>query len=787
MATFVLGAIGTAIAGPFGGFIGASIGGAIDNFLIFPALFPPPDVTGPKADSLQPSSGNEGTPSQFLLGPMSRVAGNVIWLGEREEVENKKKVGGISGSGGSATSYSYFQSVAIKFGEVTPGASLYQAIAKARKVFADAKLVWDNGALAYYDDITWYYGGQSAADPLMEGVLGAGQVPIYKDTVYCVIERLYLDEYGVGRMPNLMATLAHDLDVSVQDVLKIIVERAGLDPTTMLDVSRLPFCFRGMNIAGPTPTSKVIEMLSGVYGITFQEGANGKLTAFATGDEDVFDVGDDFGTDENPGVEIVRAPNWKTPTSAEVRYVSWEKDAQPGLEPYYDQGRGDTGDRVSMSVPITLKSDEAQSIAKRIVWAGRAERKTTGEFTLPPSYWYLEAGDALNLTVDGRTVTVMATSVTHGANYEVVVEGKEYDPLVYSQTSIGANDGYTNNGYTPPDTELIFMDMASPLEVTCSTAGAFFAVQTNPVGERFKGAFLYVSDDDGVTYEQAAAVTSTPQAGHVVGYTAIPVSNLFIDRANTLTVAIDSGTLSSESEAAVLKGDTNLLAVQAPSGDWEILAFTTVADAGTHDDGRQKYALSGLVRGMRGTEHLVNEHEGAAARCVVLKVNGSVGFWDLEDGAYLGVDSHVKAPAQGGTVSEYPAREVRPVGRSASPFAPWCLRWTERYVSTTTTDVEIEWTNRGKVPASPLLVAAPESDDEVHEWEVEIRTSGYLSELLATATVVEPTYNFDQASRNAAETASGTGWQEGDSFVVRVRKLSTTGAEGRWASMEVNR
>lgn len=785
MATLALAAAFSAFPG--GTFIGAFVGGVIDNFLLYPALFPAPDVTGPRLDALQRSSAAEGVPVRWTIGPLVRVPGQVIWLGPREEVKRELDLGGFSGSGPASFTFEYFQSLAVSFGRVTPGSSLYTRIQAVRKLMADTKILWNNGALAKYDDITWYYGDQTAPDPLMESVLGAGNVPNYSFEVFCVIERLALDEFGVGRVPNLMGLIQQDNDLSLQDALKLIIERAGLDPVNDVNFDRLPFCFRGMNLDGPTSTLDAVRMISGIYGVSFQA-RGGKIYAFATGDEDTFTVGSDFGTDTAPTATVEHVPVWDAPTSAEVRYVRWETDAQPGLEPYHDQTRSsDTGNKVSVSVPITLKSDEAQAVAKRIVWTAIAERKSIEEFILPPSYYFLKAGDALILTLDGRTLTMLCSDVTHGANYHVAVSGRSYNPLAYAQTGVGVAEGYTGNStYEPPATELVLLDMASPFDDFVSGPGLFWAVRPSPATAQFKGAILYSSLDD-ADYAEAGVVGNAASIGQVVEYSGIECSAIFYDEVNHFTVAMDSGVLTSATKNEVLRGERNGLAVQAPDGDWELLAFVTVTDAGLHTDGRQQYRLTGLLRGRRGTEQLVNSHLAHGARVVVFQANSTVAFWDYDDSSFLGNPTFLKAPSLGGALDDFTPRRVVPQGRNAAPFAPSGMRWRLQAEAGAARDVYIYWQDRGKRWTDPMALAPAQADDELQQWSVEIRIGGPLSGLLLSVPVTEPFFNFDQVTRTALALSNPFGWAVDNSFTVHVRKQTSTGPRGRRADLGVSR
>jgi len=88
MATLVLTAVGTAIAGPAGAALGSLVGQAIDT-----QLFGPGPRRGPRLDDLKLQTSSYGTPIPRLFGTM-RVAGTVVWatdLREQEEIEGGGK------------------------------------------------------------------------------------------------------------------------------------------------------------------------------------------------------------------------------------------------------------------------------------------------------------------------------------------------------------------------------------------------------------------------------------------------------------------------------------------------------------------------------------------------------------------------------------------------------------------------------------------------------------------------------------------------------------------------
>jgi len=194
MATLVLQvagqALGGALFGGFGGVLGGAIGGLAGN-VIDQALF----GTGPKAPEprrladLSVQSSTEGTPIPIVFG-RARIAGQIIWATDYEEVEETESQGGKGGGGATVTSYSYFANFAVGLCE--------GPITRIGRVWADGKPL----DLTQFDHRVHKGEEAAAPDPLIEAVEGTGAAPAYRGTAYVVFERMPLESFG-NRLPQL--------------------------------------------------------------------------------------------------------------------------------------------------------------------------------------------------------------------------------------------------------------------------------------------------------------------------------------------------------------------------------------------------------------------------------------------------------------------------------------------------------------------------------------------------------------------------------------------------------
>lgn len=196
MSTLVLSSAGAAIGGLFGPagtvigqIAGAALGGVIDN-----ALFGNRGAgrEGPRLGSLDVMSSSEGTPIPRVYGRV-RLAGQVIWATQLEEVAGTDEAGGGKGMGGAVASgatYSYFANFAVGLCEGTIG--------RVARVWADGKPL-DLDGINY----RIYRGSEDQApDALIVAKEGAGHAPAYRGLAYVVFERLPLVNFG-NRIPQL--------------------------------------------------------------------------------------------------------------------------------------------------------------------------------------------------------------------------------------------------------------------------------------------------------------------------------------------------------------------------------------------------------------------------------------------------------------------------------------------------------------------------------------------------------------------------------------------------------
>ena len=179
--------------------LGAAVG-AMVGYALQPDL---PTQRGPRLDDRRVQVSTYGVTIPLAYGAV-RLAGNVIWARDLEEVETENEVGGKGGPSQTQVTYTYYATFAVLLTK-----SRMRGI---RRMWADAVLIFDStidNAAAMAVDCTWYPGTEDQLpDPTIEATLGVGNVPAYRGYSYIVFRRLPLEKFG-NRIPSIsVETLA---------------------------------------------------------------------------------------------------------------------------------------------------------------------------------------------------------------------------------------------------------------------------------------------------------------------------------------------------------------------------------------------------------------------------------------------------------------------------------------------------------------------------------------------------------------------------------------------------
>jgi hypothetical protein len=650
MATIVLSAVGTVLGGPIGGAIGGLIGNAFDNEV----LFKPKGRQGARLSDLEVQTSSYGTQLPAIFGTM-RVAGTVIWATDLQETSSRS--GGGKGRP-SVTSYSYSASIAVALSS--------RPIRAIRRIWADGNLL--RGAAGDFKTELGAFRvhsgdeGQSP-DPLIASAQGIGATPAHRGLAYVVFEDLALADYG-NRIPSL--TFEVEADEGAVSLDRIAGELSGGRLAGPASISVDGFAANGADMR------EAMMPLVEAFGLGLRSGSDGLAlvdAGAATGmiaDEALAQRVNGRAIDP---VEHQGGSADGVPVALSLRYHDAARDYQAGMQRVTRPGAGRSESGIDL--PAVLDPDAARALASdrlRARWAGRARMTVRCDWRALG----LAAGDVVTVDrapglwrIEEREWEAMAVRLA----LRRLPGGGGAPPM-------GAGSGEIVRPVDAPHgpTTLLLADLP---RIADGVASAPLVVAAASGGAGWRSAALFVT---GASGEAMPIGRSAGRAVMGVADTVLPGgSALLVDRGQSVSVTLRAAdmVLLSADEAALDQGRNLVLLGR------ELIQFDTAERTGA-----ATYRLSGLRRGLRGTDWAVAEHIAGEPFLLIeegrlvepLAVQGA----DGEAGSVLRVSAvgiGDVAPAEAMlTISGEALKPLAPVHMRAGRDGAggWTIEWTRR-------------------------------------------------------------------------------------------------------------
>ena len=712
------------------------------------------DVQGPRLGNQKQTVNTYGGRIPTVYGKY-RTNGSLIWATKFHEHEHEE---GGKGGGGGVTTYEYTCSFAIALceGEVT-GLGRVWFDGTVVENFADILNNLKDGPSSVDVKIKGasavLYRGTETQMPnsLIEGYEGAGNVPAYRGISYLVFNELNLKDFG-NRIPQVSVEVSA-ATTKLCNIIKDIVAKSGISAT---EVNFTPFEHFSVDVPGYAIASTgtyraAIEPLQLAYFFDMIE-TQGVIRCIARGSGETVAIDADYlgAYENNTPVSLLkteRGQELDLPKTVMVSYTNANKDYETAS---LESIRVCTGskNRVSVNVPIAITNVLAADIAEKTMmetWIGR----TNYQLQLPMRYAYVAPGHIITATANNKSITALVTKTSFGKPGLVKVEALETGQSVYvdSVPTIGE------------DTETVPSDDASAVTLRIMDTNSVIddVVPYRPLaavhGNPFYGATILKSGDGGVTYTNFTSIRTRAVMG--TADTALAAGQaLFWDMANTVDVTIfPGGTLSSATEIAVLNG-TNTALLGA-----EIIQFTTATLIAAN-----KYRLSGLLRGRRGTDTDMGSH--TIGEAFTLLTQTTIEHLPLSNTS-MGVRQYYRVgPATATTDDEiYQNVSFTHTGNAYKPYAP-CHVKAERDSSGNLT---ITWIRRTRIGGTWLDYSDVQLGEESEKYQVDIMGGETVKRTIAT-TAPSATYS-------AAEQTADFGSPQ-SSVAIRVYQISAVRGKG---------
>jgi len=686
MATLVLTAVGSILGGPIGGAIGSAVGQFVDQ-----TLFEPKPRLGPRLGDLSVQTSSYGSPIPKIFGTM-RVAGTVIW--STDLIEMRAASGGGKGQP-KTIDYSYSASFAVALSA--------RPVLGIGRIWADGKLL--RGAAGDFKSATLFrlHPGDEdqAPDPLIVSVEGAGQASAFRGLAYALFEGLQLEAYG-NRIPSLTFEVAADPGAIA------IGEIAGEISAGTIAAGSTP-ALSGYAASGDSVRG-AIESLADILPLSLAD--DGETLRLTSGEGDPGLLAE---STESGRRETVRAGLAAMPGEVTIAYYDSERDYQVGLQRAVRAG-GRSADRRALAA--VLGAAGAKALADHrlaAAWAGRVRTMIKANWRAcglrPGARVAIESQPGL-WTVKRWTLGPMTVTLELAKAFAAAIPDLAASP--------GRAVGEPDLPHGPTLVRLYDLPLGDGRETK-----PLLVVAAAGSEEGWRRAALSASFDLGESWESAGVTAPATVLGTALDVLS-PARSALFDLASSIEVelASDAMWLESRSDDALVDG-ANLAAV----GD-ELIQFGSAEPLGG-----QRFRLSRLLRGRRGTEWAAGSH--AIGDSFTLIERDSLIALDAPAGS-VGGEARIMAVG----VGDFPDAafgSIEIVGAALQPPNPVHLSARQ----TEAGDLDIRWARRSRQGWAWLSGSDAPLGEEAELYRLVIAGEGFER-------IVEPlaqTYLYTAAAR----------------------------------------
>ena len=462
---------------------------------------------------------------------------------------------------------------------------------------------------------------------------------------------------------------------------------------------------------------------------------------------------------DDQGYTLTRLQETDLPDAVKLSFVDPYKAYSPGeVEARKDVGSSNVVSTVSTSAVLdqAYASGAAKSILQQ-AWAARE----TAQFGLPPSKLYLDAGDGMNVTIDGVTISLRAQKVTLGVNPAIEAQGFDPSLLAVAVAPQARNGSASTSTRGPPVVELLDLPLITGAETL--PWAPYVAAYASP----WYGVDVYRSNGTGFDF-----VVNAPSPC-AMGETTTTLGVGPVDRwddGNTVDVQFyGAAGLISLSDASVLSG-LNTVAIKNAGGGWEVVQFANATLLSTN-----KYRLSRLLRGQLGTEGAMDNPFAVGSRVVVLTGAPLVALTMTSD--MRGISQTLRYGPAGAPQSDadYAQASYVFLGIGLRPYSVSLIQGARTYGSN---DVAFTWLRRTRFAGDGWDAADAPLNEQSESYDLEVTSGGVVKRTVYALPSSAWTYlAADQVTDFGSAQAS---------YTVNVYQNSATFGRGQVATQQVS-
>lgn len=553
------------------------------------------------------------------------------------------------------------------------------------------------------------------------------------------------------------------VSVPVSEIIEDICDAVGFDSSTELDVTDLESVLvHGYCINQQMPARSAIQTLMDAYFFDGVE-SDGLLKFPIRGGSSVVSIDDDdlaaHVADSNQPQKLItsRQQELELPRVVELAYIDYNADYATGVQRESRQVTS-SSQMITLRMAIAMDHDEARQVCAKLLanaWMGRNRHF----ITVSREFAYLDSADVITLTEDDNVHTLRIEQPNYQGGV-ISLDTIAESASVYASDAPGVPlPGEEQDVDWPGPTTLALIDC--PLLSSSNNTPGIYVATLGMTGA-WRGAIIYKSNDDGVTWPQWAISNRDATIGNAATALGDVADPFLWDEGNTVRVRLfdSDDTLESDSEADVLAGANHGIL-----GD-EIIAWKT---ATLQTDG--SYLLSGLLRGRNGTEWATGDH--AIGETFVVLNTATIHFLafpvEEKDLArdYVAISIGM---GWGSGLKQEMTCEIR----NMMPLAPVHVKGTVN----DNNDLTITWIRRVRYGGEWLDGGGPPLGETMEQYEIDILDGD--GDVLRTITAYEQTATYTAAQQTA------DGLTPGGQVDLVIYQISSVVGRGFGAAATVN-
>lgn len=517
-----------------------------------------------------------------------------------------------------------------------------------------------------------------------------------------------------------------------------------------LDVSALQDLVLGYHVADVMSARAAIEPLAVAYQFDGCE-SDWRIKFPKRGTAPVVTITQDHLAvlDEETGAVLFeqRTPDKELPERITVNYYEKDRDYETGSQ-YAKRRRApvrsmESERHINHNVPVVFRALEVKQRCEWLLyeaWVGR----TSLEARVSWAFLRYDPLDVVTVTLnDGTTFKARIVDADVGADWNIAYRLVTEDEAVYSQTAVVTAEAGIGGGYDPTvyvaniqNSQLMLIDAPLLLDTddTGRLVSKLYVTAAPSLGLGvWPGATIYQSSD-GSTWATATGVSLPAAWGSAVEALGDVESPWVTDRENTLVVNMVNGAdqLETVTDLQLLNGANAALLINRASGDVELLQFRDVLQVGPN-----KFELSHLLRGRRGTDTMTGNHAAGDLLLVPSALTVSTLSVPL---AALGSDRYFRAVTNGSLVESGASTTQTIHGRDLMPYAP-----CQQEVEVAGSDLVLSWVRRSRLGGEWLDGGeSPPLAEDSERYEADIYDGALVVRTLAAGGTSAVTYTAAQ-------------------------------------------